>query len=71
MWKRKKSSIQHFHVFGSVCYILNDIDYMHKLDPKSDEWIFLGYYTTSCAYKFYNDRTHSFIEFINLSVKDV
>ena len=49
LWKVKKPSIKYFHIIGSVCYIINDRVYKQKLDPKSDEGIFLGYSSTSRA----------------------
>ncbi|MCI48480.1 retrovirus-related pol polyprotein from transposon tnt 1-94, partial [Trifolium medium] len=47
LWKGRKPTVKHFHVFGSKCYILVDREQRRKMDPKSDEWIFLGYSSTS------------------------
>ena len=38
-------TVKYFHVFGSKCYILADCEQRRKMDPKSDEEIFLGYST--------------------------
>jgi len=45
----RKPTVKYFHVFGSKCYILGDKDYRRKMDPKSDEGIFLGYSTNKRA----------------------
>jgi len=40
LWKRRKPTVKYFHVFGSKCYILADIDYRRKMDPKSSEVLY-------------------------------
>ncbi|MCH97661.1 retrovirus-related pol polyprotein from transposon tnt 1-94, partial [Trifolium medium] len=57
LWKGKKPTVKYFHVFGSKCYILADREQRRKMDPKSDEGIFLGYSTNSRAYRVFNSRT--------------
>ena len=47
IWKGSKPTVKYFHVFGSKCYILEDREHKRKIDPKSDEGIFLGYSTNS------------------------
>jgi len=71
LWKEKKTTVKYFHVFGSKCYILADRDYRRKIDPKSDEGIFLGYSTNNRAYRVYNNRTRVFMESINVVIDDV
>jgi len=71
LWKEKKPTVKYFHVFGSKCYILADRDYRRKMDPKSDERIFLGYSTNSRAYKVYNSRTQVVMESMNVVIDDV
>ena len=71
MWNGNKPTIKYFHVFGSVWYILNDIEYMQKLDPKSDELIFFGYSTSNRAYQIYNKQTNTVMESINVIIKDI
>ena len=44
-------------IFGSDCYILRDKENLEKFDVKSDKGFFLGYSSTSRAYKVYNMRT--------------
>jgi hypothetical protein len=63
--------VKYFHVFGSKCYILADRDYRRKMDPKSDEGIFMGYSTNSRAYRVFNNRTQVVMESINVVVDGV
>jgi transposase InsO family protein len=53
IWGGKKPTFKYFHIFGSKCYILRDKENLGKLDPKSDEGIFLGYSTNRRAYRVY------------------
>jgi hypothetical protein len=62
--------VKHFHIFGSKCYILADREPRRKLDPKSDEGIFLGYSTNSRAYRVYNSKTHIVMKSVNVVVHD-
>ena len=55
-------------MFGSKCYILNDQENLGKFDAKSDEGIFLGYSTTSRAYRVFNKRTKTIMESINVKI---
>ena len=57
-------------MFGSKCYILNDRENLGKFDAKSDEGIFLGYSTTSRAYRVFNKRTKTVMESINVKIDD-
>jgi hypothetical protein len=41
-----------------------------KFDPKSDEGIFLGYFTNSHAYKIFNKRIETVMESINVVIDD-
>jgi len=71
LWKGRKPTVKYFHVFGSKCYILPYRDYRRKMDPKSDEEIFMGYSTNSIAYRVYNSRTQVVMESINVVIDDV
>jgi len=71
LWKERKPSVKYIHVFGSKCYILADRDYRRKMDPKSDEGIFVGYSTNSKAYRVYNNITQAVMESINVVIDDV
>jgi len=70
LWKERKPAVKYFHIFGSKCYILADRDYKRKMDPKSDEGIFLGYSTNSRACRVYNNRTQVDMESINVVIDD-
>ena len=63
--------MKYFRLFRSKCYILNDRENLGKFDAKSDEGIFLGYSTTSWAYKVFNKRTKMVMESINVEIDDV
>ena len=55
IWNGRKSNIYYFHIFGYKCFILNNgKDDLGKFDAKSDEAIFLGYSTSSKAYRIFN-----------------
>ena len=62
--------MKYFRVFGSKCYILNDRENLGKFDARSDEGIFLGYSTTSRAYRVFNKRTKTVMESINVKIDD-
>jgi hypothetical protein len=49
--------ISYFKVFGCKCFILNTKDNLDKFDAKSDEGIFIGYSSSSKAYRVYNKRS--------------
>ncbi|KAI5426708.1 hypothetical protein KIW84_032223 [Lathyrus oleraceus] len=70
LWKGRKPIVKYFHVFGSKCYILADREQIRKMDPKSDEGIFLGYSTNNKAYRVFNSRTKVMMESINVVVGD-
>ena len=71
IWKGRKPTVKHFHVFGSMCYILTDREQRRKMDPKSEEGMFLGYSTTSRAYRVFNTRTKIMMESVNVVVDDI
>jgi len=48
----------HLRVLGCKCYVHNNgKDVLGKVDPRSDEAIFLGYSSHSKAYKVFNKQT--------------
>ncbi|GJT11600.1 retrovirus-related pol polyprotein from transposon TNT 1-94, partial [Tanacetum coccineum] len=51
-----KPSVSHLRVFGCICYALRTTK-KHKLEDKSQKFIFVGYCTQSKAYRLY-DPTH-------------
>ena len=57
IWNERKPNIYYFHIFGcKYCVLNNGKDNLEKFDAKSDEAIFLGYSTSSKAYRFFNKR---------------
>ena len=68
IWKGKKPNLKHLYEFGSQCYILNYREPRGKFDAKSDEGVFLEYYTNIHAYMVYNKRTKVVMESINVRV---
>ena len=70
IWNGKKPKVKYFRVFENKCYILNDWENLGKFDAKSDEGIFLGYFTSSRAYRVYNKRTKTVMESINVKIDD-
>ena len=70
IWNGKKPKVKYFRVFGCKCYILNDRENLGKFDAKSDEGIFLGYSTSSRAYRVYNKRTKTVMESVNVKIDD-
>jgi hypothetical protein len=53
LWFGRPSSIKHFKVFGSTCYIKNNDENIGKYDDRADEGIFLGY-AIICSVPFSN-----------------
>ena len=70
LWRGKKPVVKYFRIFGSDCYILCDRDNLEKFDAKSDKRFFLGYSSTSKAYKVYNLRTETVMEYSNVVIND-
>ena len=71
IWKGRKPNVNYFHVFGCLCYILRDRENLGKFDAKSDLGVFLGYSNNSRAYRVYNMRTQTVMEFANMVVDDL
>ncbi|GAV56532.1 hypothetical protein CFOL_v3_00074 [Cephalotus follicularis] len=58
LWRGRKPNISYFHTFGCKCFIHNNgKEHLGKFDSKVDEGIFLGYSSTSRAYRCFNKRT--------------
>ncbi|GJS16212.1 retrovirus-related pol polyprotein from transposon TNT 1-94 [Tanacetum coccineum] len=53
----RKPDLSFFHVFGSLCYPMNDHDDLGKFDAKADIRIFVGYAPAKKAFRIYNRRT--------------
>ncbi|KAI3718615.1 hypothetical protein L6452_19494 [Arctium lappa] len=66
----RKSNISFLHVFGCLCFILNDQEHLGKFDPKADEGILMGYSLSSKAYRVYNLRRKCIDESIHVKFDD-
>nr|KAJ0215891.1 hypothetical protein LSAT_V11C300135760 [Lactuca sativa] len=58
--KGRKLDISYFHVFGCVCYILNQKDKCSKFEAKAGERVFLGYSTISKALRVFQSFKENF-----------
>ena len=70
LWKGRKPNVKYFRIFGSTCFILKDRENVEKFDSRNDEGIFLGYSSTSKAYRVYNKRTMKVIETVNVVIDE-
>ena len=70
LWKGKKPVVKYFRIFGSDCYILRDRENLEKFDAKSDKGYFLGYSSTSRAYRVFNLRTKTVMESSYVVIND-
>ena len=70
LWRGKKPVVKYFRIFGSDCYILRDRENLEKFDGKSDKGYFLGYSSTSRAYRVYNLRTKTVVESSTIVIND-
>ena len=68
LWKGRKPIVNYFRIFGSTCFILKNRENVRKFDSQSDEGIFLGYSSTSKAYRVYNKRTKKVMEIVNVVI---
>ena len=58
LWTKRKPNIVYLHVFGCRCFVLNNgKERLEKFDAKFDEAIFLGYSSSSKAFRVFNKRT--------------
>ncbi|KAJ9557526.1 hypothetical protein OSB04_012140 [Centaurea solstitialis] len=66
LFRNRKPSIEHLHIFGCVCYILNNKDNLGKFDSKYADGIFLGYSSISKTYRVFNKRRQTIEETIHV-----
>ncbi|GJT04870.1 retrovirus-related pol polyprotein from transposon TNT 1-94 [Tanacetum coccineum] len=52
----RKPDLSYLHVFGALCYLNNDNEYLGKLQAKVDIGIFIGYAPKKKAYYIYDRR---------------
>ncbi|GJU18051.1 retrovirus-related pol polyprotein from transposon TNT 1-94 [Tanacetum coccineum] len=67
----KLPDLSFFHVFGALCYPMNDSENLGKLQPKADIGIFIGYAPTKKAFRIYNRRTRRIIETIHVDFDEL
>nr|GEX87780.1 hypothetical protein [Tanacetum cinerariifolium] len=63
----RKPSVTFFRIFGFLCYIIRAGESLDKMKEKGDACIFVGYSTTSMAYRVYNMRTRLIVETIHIN----
>ena len=61
-WSSKKSTIEHFWVFGCDAYAHVSDEKRTKLDSKSVKCIFLGYYEGTKCYRLFNPETKKIVK---------
>jgi hypothetical protein len=70
LWYGRPTSIKHFKLFGSKCYIKNNSENLGKYDDRVDEGIFLGCSTSSKGYRCYNKRLHKLVDCVDIKVDE-
>jgi hypothetical protein len=70
LWFGRPTSIKHFRVFGSKCYINNNDENLGKYDDRANEGIFLGYVTNNKGYRCYNKRLHKMVDCIEVKIDE-
>ena len=70
LWFGRPTLVKYFRAFGSKFYVKRDDDNLGKFDSRTNEGVFLGYYSTKKAYICYILRTHKIIESENVTVDD-
>ncbi|XP_057734543.1 uncharacterized protein LOC130949979 [Arachis stenosperma] len=70
LWKGTPPNLKYFHVFRCKCFVLNNKENLGKFDPKSYEGVFVGYSTTSKAYRIYLKEHRTIEESIHVSFCD-
>nr|GEU29090.1 hypothetical protein [Tanacetum cinerariifolium] len=67
----KLPDLSFFHVFGALCYPINDSENLVNLQPKADIGIFIGYAPTKKAFRIYNRRTRRITETIHVDFDEL
>ena len=68
--KGRKLNVKYFKTFGSTCFILKDRENVGKFNTRSDEPIFLGYSSTSKAYRVLSKRNRKVMETVNVVINE-
>ena len=67
IWYGRTTNVSYFKVFGSKCYIKND-EWSGNFDTRSEEGVFLSYWTKRKAYKCQNLKKNKMIDSENVKV---
>ncbi|GJU51361.1 retrovirus-related pol polyprotein from transposon TNT 1-94 [Tanacetum coccineum] len=67
----KPPDLSYLHVFGALCYPMNDSKNLGKLQPKADIGIFIGYAPTKKAFRIYNRRTRRIVKTIHVDFDEL
>ncbi|KAI3758803.1 hypothetical protein L6452_06375 [Arctium lappa] len=60
-------TIKYFHIFVCKCFVLNNRESLNKFSAKADEGIFIGYSSTSAAYRVYLKKSKTVVESVNVT----
>nr|GEU41507.1 copia protein [Tanacetum cinerariifolium] len=67
----KPPDLSFLHVFGTLCFPINDSENLGKLQPKYNIGIFIGYEPIKKAFWIYNRRTRRIIETIHVDFDEL
>ncbi|GJX91898.1 putative ribonuclease H-like domain-containing protein [Tanacetum coccineum] len=67
----RKPDISFLYVFGALCYPKNDRKDIGKLGAKGDIGFFVGYSSTTCAYRVFNRKTKKIMETMNVTFDEL
>ena len=70
MYHSRKPNVAYFKIFGCKCFVLNTKDNLGKFDAKAYEAIFVGYSSTSKAYRVFNKSSHTIEESIHVKFEE-
>ncbi|GJX78098.1 retrovirus-related pol polyprotein from transposon TNT 1-94 [Tanacetum coccineum] len=66
-----KPTIKHLHIFGCICYLTRDGEYLDKMKEKGDPCVMVGYSTQLMRYRVYNKRTRLIVESIHIRFDEI
>ena len=67
IYSGRKPKISHFHIFGCKCNVHNNgKDNLDKFDSKSNEALFIGYFSSSKTFHVFNKRNLKIEESIHV-----
>ncbi|GJW12818.1 retrovirus-related pol polyprotein from transposon TNT 1-94 [Tanacetum coccineum] len=67
----KLPDLSFFHIFGALCYPINDSKNLGKLQLKADIGFLIGYAPTKKAFQIYNRRTKHIIKIIHVDFDEL